>query len=59
MIMGIFRIVTMLGHRHVIADLTRNPEGGGDTAGPTTRQHQPPNFPSPLMGEETKACPSA
>ena len=57
-------------HRPAIADLIRNPEGQCHGAavilalrqypqgGVTTRQHQP-SSPSPLMGEETKACPSA
>ena len=35
----------------VIADLIRNPEG---RTGQTTRQHQPTESPSPLMGEESK-----
>ena len=39
---------------HVIADLTRNPEGAAHHAG-ETRQHNQPYSPSPLMEEESKA----
>ena len=42
----------MLLHRHVIADLIRNPEVKGRAYNKTT---QPTESPSPLMGEESKA----
>ena len=54
-------------HRHVIADLIRNPEGRTGRTGPsywlqgsihsaghTNKPTQPPESPSPLMGEESK-----
>ena len=39
---------TMPQHRHVIADLIRNPEGQGDTG----EQDNTNQFPSPLMAED-------
>ena len=40
-------------HRHVIADLIRNPEGQGVRSNKKTTPTT--NSPSPLMGEESKA----